>query len=71
MRPDTKLKVARRKHTVELLRWLYSRRDAKVDGPRLSLNHRERQEGGVSDSRSLTYGEVRAQPVYLSVSVRS
>lgn len=58
MRPDTKLRVARRKHTVDLLRWLYSRRDERLDGARLSLAHRHRQEGGVAGSRPLTYGEV-------------
>lgn len=58
MRPDTKYRVARRKHTVDLLRWLYSRRDEKLDGARLSLAHRHLQEGGVAGSRPLTYGEV-------------
>lgn len=58
MRPDTKLKVARRKHTIEVLRWLYSRREPKLDGAALSLEHRKRQEGGVANSRPFTYGEV-------------
>lgn len=65
MRPDTKVKVARRKHTVELLRWLYSRRDANLDGARLSFDHRHRQQGGLAGSRPLTYGEVSTLPLAL------
>lgn len=58
MRPNTKLKIARRKHTLELLKWLYSRREKHLDGTKLSLEHR-RSEGGVDRTRSLTYGEVQ------------
>lgn len=59
MRPGTKLKLARRKHTLELLKWLYSRRGPQLEGAKLSLEHRHKQDGGVARSRSLTYGEVR------------
>lgn len=58
MRPDLKVKVARRKHTIDVLRWVYARRDATLDGARLSLDHRHRQEGGVAETKPLTYGEV-------------
>jgi len=59
MRPNTKLKIARRKHTLELLKWLYSRREKQLDGTKLSLQHRRSEGGGVDRTRSLTYGEVR------------
>ncbi|CAM9160519.1 unnamed protein product [Sphacelaria rigidula] len=66
MRADTKVKVERRKHTIDLLHWLYSRRRADLDGTKLSLEHRRRQKGGVSHSRQLTYGEVDV-PDFLSI----
>lgn len=55
MRPDTKLKLARRKHTLELLKWLYARRKPQLDGTKISREHRR---GLKEHSRSLTYGEV-------------
>ena len=55
MRPDTKLKLARRKHTLKLLKWLYARRKPQLDGTKISLEHRRSLK---EHSRSLTYGEV-------------
>eukprot|EP00752_Nemacystus_decipiens_P002241 g2124.t2 len=63
MRPDTKLKVARRKHTLELLKWLYARRKPLLDGTKISLDHRRSLK---ENSRSLTYGEVDV-PDFLSI----
>ena len=72
MRPDTKLKVARRKYTAELLRWLYARRDAKVDGARLSLNHRERQQQQQQQQRRQQHEAVRLPVVWrMLLSIRS
>lgn len=56
MRPDTKLKLARRKHTLELLKWIYARREPQLDGTKISLEHRRSLK---EQSRSLTYGEVK------------
>lgn len=61
MRLDTKLKVDRRKKTVDLLHLLYSRRDSRLDGTKLSLEHRRSQEGGIADTKALTYGEVSTE----------
>ncbi|CAM9745654.1 unnamed protein product [Discosporangium mesarthrocarpum] len=56
MRYDTKMKVERRKQTIALLRWLYSRRrDANLNGTALSREHRK---GRLLATTSLTYGEV-------------
>lgn len=52
MRPDTKLKLARRKQTLELLKWLY----ARSTGAKISREHRHSLKD--DRSRSLTYGEV-------------
>ncbi|CAM9436613.1 unnamed protein product [Ectocarpus fasciculatus] len=64
MRSDTKLKIARRKHTLGLLKWLYSRRSAQLDGTKLSLEYR--RSSVHDDTRSLTYGEVDV-PDFLSI----
>ncbi|CAM9865234.1 unnamed protein product [Ectocarpus sp. 12 AP-2014] len=64
MRSDTKLKIARRKHTLGLLKWLYSRRNAQLDGTKLSLEYRRSFVD--HDTRSLTYGEVDV-PDFLSI----
>lgn len=60
MRLDTKLKVDRRKKTVDLLHLLYARRDSRLDGTKLSLEHR-RSQGGINDTKALTYGEVSTE----------
>lgn len=62
MRSDTKLKIARRKHTLGLLKWLYSRRSAQLDGTKLSLEYRRSFVD--DDTRSLTYGEVSTTVPY-------
>lgn len=49
------MKVAKRKHTIDLLQWLYTRRDPALCGSKLSLEHRRAQ---AQDTRVLTYGEV-------------
>ncbi|CAM9263907.1 unnamed protein product [Scytosiphon promiscuus] len=63
MRPETELKLARRQQTQQLLKWLYSTRDAKLDGTKLSMEYRARLEG---DTKPLTYGEVHV-PDFLSI----